>query len=66
MPTAPSPCPMSAALLGLSWRVQDFKVSMGYRADFFFGAMDTGIDAAKKSNTTFNGPYASISVGLGN
>jgi iron complex outermembrane recepter protein len=51
--------------VGLSWRVQDFKFSMGYRADIFFGAMDTGIDAVKKSNTTFNGPYASISVGLG-
>jgi iron complex outermembrane recepter protein len=51
--------------IGLSWRVQDFKVSMGYRADFFFGAMDTGIDAVKKSNLTFNGPYASISIGLG-
>jgi iron complex outermembrane recepter protein len=51
--------------VGLSWRLQDFKVSLGYRADFFFGAMDTGIDAVKKSNLTFNGPYASISVGLG-
>lgn len=51
--------------VGLSWRLQDFKVSMGYRADIFFGAMDTGIDTVKKSNMTFNGPYASISVGLG-
>lgn len=51
--------------VGLSWRVQDFKVSLGYRADFFFGAMDTGIDAVKKSNAAFNGPYASIGIGLG-
>ena len=51
--------------VGLSWRARDFKVSLGYRADIFFGAMDTGIDAVKKSNLTFNGPYASISVGLG-
>jgi iron complex outermembrane recepter protein len=51
--------------VGLSWRVQDFKVSMGYRYDTFLKAMDTGIDAAKKSNLTFNGPYASISIGLG-
>lgn len=51
--------------IGLSWRVQDFKVSMGYRADVFFGAMDTGINAVKNSNATFNGPYASISIGLG-
>jgi len=51
--------------IGVSWRLQDFKVSFGYRADVFFGAMDTGIDAVKKSNATFNGPYASISIGLG-
>ena len=57
--------PNIGGFAGLSWRVEDFKVSLGYRADFFFGAMDTGIDAAKKSNATFNGPYASISVGLG-
>jgi iron complex outermembrane recepter protein len=51
--------------IGVSWRLHDFKISFGYRADFFFGAMDTGIDAIKKSNATFNGPYASVSVGLG-
>ena len=51
--------------VGLSWRVQDFKVSMGYRADYFFGAIDGGIDTAKKTTLSFNGPYASISVGLG-
>ncbi len=41
------------------------KLSLGYRYDTFLNAMDTGIDAAKKSNVTFNGPYASISIGLG-
>jgi len=51
--------------LGFSWRVQDFKVSLGYRADMFFGAMDTGVDTRKSSNVLFRGPYASISVGLG-
>ena len=51
--------------LGLSYRYQDAKISLGYRTDFFFGAMDTGIDAVKKSNLTFNGPYASISFGIG-
>jgi iron complex outermembrane receptor protein len=51
--------------VGLSWRVQDFKVSMGYRADLFFGAMDSGIDARKSETLGFKGPYASISVGLG-
>jgi iron complex outermembrane receptor protein len=51
--------------VGLSWRVQDFKLSMGYRADFFFGAMDVGIDAQKSGTLGFKGPFASISVGLG-
>ena len=50
---------------GLSWKSDHAKVSIGYRYDTFLNAMDTGIDAAKKSNLTFNGPYASISVGLG-
>jgi iron complex outermembrane receptor protein len=51
--------------VGLSYRYADAKLSIGYRYDTFLSAMDTGIDAAKKSNVTFNGPYASISVGLG-
>jgi iron complex outermembrane receptor protein len=51
--------------VGLTWRVQDFKMSFGYRADFFFGAIDGGIDTRKNENRAFNGPYASISVGLG-
>lgn len=50
---------------GLSFRYTDAKISIGYRADFFLGAMDTGIDAAKKSNLSFNGPFASISFGIG-
>ncbi len=51
--------------LGLSVKYPNFKVSVGYRYDTFLNAMNTGIDAAKKSNLTFNGPYASISIGLG-
>lgn len=57
--------PNLAGSLGITYRAQNFKVSFEYRADFFIGAMDTGIDAVKKSNATFNGPYASISIGLG-
>jgi hypothetical protein len=41
------------------------KISFGYRADFFFGAMDGGIDTTKKENVGFYGPFASVSVGLG-
>src|SRR6185437_6841364 len=33
--------------VGLSWKLQNFKMSAGYRADFFFNAMDGGIDAHK-------------------
>lgn len=51
--------------VGLSWRLQNFKVSMGYKADFFFNAIDGGIDARKSENRAFYGPYASISIGLG-
>ena len=50
---------------GLSVKYSDLKVSIGYRYDTFLKAMDTGIDAAKESDTTFTGPYASISIGLG-
>jgi hypothetical protein len=57
--------PNIGASAAITYRVENFKVSAGYRADFFFGAMDTGIDVAKKSNASFYGPFASISVGLG-
>jgi len=57
--------PNVGGTVGLSWRVEDFKVSLGYRADFFFGAIDGGIDARKNETLAFKGPFASISVGLG-
>jgi hypothetical protein len=49
----------------VSWRYANAKVSLGYRADMFFGAIDDGIDAAKKENRGFYGPFASISIGIG-
>ena len=48
----------------LSFRYSDAKISLGYRADFFFGAMDGGIDARKNENVGFNGPFATISIGF--
>lgn len=51
--------------VGLSWQLQNFKMSLGYRADFFFNAMDGGIDKRKDENRAFFGPYASISIGIG-
>jgi iron complex outermembrane recepter protein len=50
---------------GLSYRYDDARISLGYRADFFFGAVDGGIDTHKSTTLGFNGPYASISVGIG-
>jgi len=49
----------------VSWRTDNAKISFGYRADMFFGAMDGGIDAAKRENRGFYGPFASISIGIG-
>ena len=57
--------PNVGGFIGLSMKYPDAKVSIGYRADLFMNAMDTGIDVAKKSNMLFHGPYASISIGLG-
>jgi hypothetical protein len=57
--------PNLGGFAGLSYRIEDFKVALGYRADFFFGAMDGGIDMARKENQGFFGPFASISVGIG-
>lgn len=51
--------------LGVSYRMEDFKVAVGYRADLFFGAIDGGIDNRKTEDRGFFGPYASVSIGLG-
>lgn len=57
--------PNVGAFGGLSFRYVDAKISLGYRADLFFNAMDGGIDARKSENRSFYGPFASVSVGLG-
>jgi iron complex outermembrane recepter protein len=57
--------PNLGGMAGLSFRYSNAKVSFGYRADFFFGAMDGGIDVAHRENRGFYGPFASISVGIG-
>jgi hypothetical protein len=50
---------------GLSVKYPNAKVSLGYRADFFFGAMDQGIDVRNAETMGFHGPFATISIGLG-
>jgi iron complex outermembrane recepter protein len=57
--------PNVGGMAGLSLKFPNAKVSLGYRADFFFGAMDGGIDTAKKENVGFYGPFATVSVGIG-
>jgi hypothetical protein len=57
--------PNIGGIVGLSVRYPNAKVSLGYRADFFFGAMDGGIDARKTYDRNFYGPFANISIGLG-
>jgi len=57
--------PNIGGFAGITYRIQNFKVSAGYRADLFFGAMDGGIDTARKENVGFYGPFASVSIGIG-
>ena len=57
--------PNIGAFVGLSMKYQNAKISFGYRADEFFGAIDGGIDTQKSENRGFFGPYANIAIGLG-
>lgn len=57
--------PNAGGFLGMSLKFPNAKVSVGYRGDFFFGAMDNGIDARKSTTLGFYGPFATISIGLG-
>jgi iron complex outermembrane receptor protein len=57
--------PNLGGFAAVSWRYADAKVSLGYRADYFFGAIDGGLATAKKEDRGFYGPFASISIGIG-
>ncbi|HUJ04303.1 MAG TPA: hypothetical protein VLW75_11735, partial [Rhizomicrobium sp.] len=57
--------PNLGGFAAVSWRYADAKISVGYKADFFFNAIDGGIDTRKEENRAFYGPFASISVGIG-
>jgi hypothetical protein len=57
--------PNIGGFAGLSLRFPNAKVSLGYRADYYFNAMDGGFAARKSEDRGFYGPFASISVGLG-
>ncbi len=57
--------PNIGGFAGASCRIENFKISFGYRADFFISAIDGGIDTRKSETLGFYGPFAMISVGLG-
>jgi hypothetical protein len=57
--------PNVGGFVGMSLRFPNAKVSLGYRIDAFFGAMDGGIDTRKTYDRDFYGPFATISIGLG-
>jgi len=57
--------PNLGGFAGVSVKYPNVKFSLGYRADFFFGAVDAGIDTRHAKDLGFSGPFAAISVGLG-
>lgn len=57
--------PNVGGLIGASLKFPNAKISLGYRGDFFFGAMDTSFDTRKTKTVGFYGPFATISFGLG-
>lgn len=57
--------PSLGGYAGFSYRIADVKASFGYRADFFFHAIDTGLTGQDALSRGFYGPFASISIGVG-
>jgi hypothetical protein len=57
--------PNVGGFAALSFRFPNAKLSAGYRADFFFGAKDSGFETRSTTDVGFHGPYATISIGLG-
>lgn len=57
--------PNLGGFAALSYRFPNAKISAGYRADFFFGAKDSGLETRSTTDVGFHGPYATISIGLG-
>ena len=57
--------PNIGAFAGLTYRIDNARISAGYRADFFFGATDGGLDHRRTEDQKFYGPFATVSIGLG-
>ena len=56
--------PNIGGYIGASMKYRNGKVSLGYRADTFFNAIDGGEETAKSYNRGFYGPYLNVSLGL--
>ena len=57
--------PNIAGFAAVSFRLPHSKISLGYRGDFYFDAMDVGLNARKNSTIGYYGPFATVSIGLG-
>jgi hypothetical protein len=57
--------PNIGGFAGVSYKFPNAKINLGYRADFFFGAMDIGQATRNSRDRNFYGPFAKISIGLG-
>jgi outer membrane receptor protein involved in Fe transport len=56
--------PNIGGYLGASVRYRNSKLSLGYRADTFFNAVDGGQQTKDTFNRGFYGPYLNVSLGL--
>ena len=57
--------PNLGGYVGASMRYRNSKISFGYRADTFFGAIEGGEETPDSEVRGFYGPYLNISLGLG-
>jgi hypothetical protein len=57
--------PNVGGFVGGTLKFVNAKISLGYKADLFFGAVDGGIDTRKSENIGFYGPFTTISIGIG-
>lgn len=57
--------PDVGAVAGVSFNYSNATLKFGYRADFFFGATDGGVDARKSYDRGFYGPFAAVRIGFG-
>lgn len=56
--------PNLGGFAGISFKMPNAKVSFGYRADAFFGAIDGGIETRRTRDMILHGPFAKFSIGL--